>query len=365
MSVTKTIAQSMAGVNYNFTWGQLAPIPDNFGFAGSFSGTSHGALIVAGGANFPDGGAPWTGSKKAWSDKIFVLEEPGGQWKLAGHLPQAMGYGVSLEYDNKLICAGGSNEAGHTASVIAISYVKGQLVIERCADLPQPLANACGMRVNMYTAYIAGGLLTPDAKTTANVFWTINLRDYKTATWQQLETWPGPPRMLSVAGTAVGGVFYLFSGTTLEDKNGATHRQYLKDAYKYTPGKGWQKLHDMPAPVVAAAGPAFGMGKNELLIFGGDDGKLADDAANLKEKHPGFSDKVLIYNKKDDAWTGSLTIPTDKKADVATNPNGSVWAPVTTNAVYWNHMLVFPGGEVRPAIRTPRVLTARYTRINN
>ena len=42
-----------------FAWGELPAIPDNFGFAGSFSGVSGDALIVAGGANFPDGGAPW------------------------------------------------------------------------------------------------------------------------------------------------------------------------------------------------------------------------------------------------------------------------------------------------------------------
>jgi N-acetylneuraminic acid mutarotase len=47
-----------------FSWGELPRIPDKFGFAGSFAGTANNALIVAGGANFPDGGAPWTGSKK-------------------------------------------------------------------------------------------------------------------------------------------------------------------------------------------------------------------------------------------------------------------------------------------------------------
>jgi hypothetical protein len=34
---------------------------------------SNGALIVAGGANFPDK-AVWEGGRKHWYDNIFVLE---------------------------------------------------------------------------------------------------------------------------------------------------------------------------------------------------------------------------------------------------------------------------------------------------
>ena len=33
-------------------WGELPPVPDEIGFAGPFTGLSHDALIVAGGANF-------------------------------------------------------------------------------------------------------------------------------------------------------------------------------------------------------------------------------------------------------------------------------------------------------------------------
>lgn len=336
-------------------WGELPAIPDEHGFAGSFAGTSHGALIVAGGANFPDGGTPWTGSKKAWTDKIFVLDKPTGSWKIAGKLPQPMGYGVSISYHDKMICIGGSNSGGHLATVYAISYINGKIKIEKWPDLPQPLANSCGTWIG-HTVYIAGGLFNPDDKMAAPIFWSFNLSAPKTSTWQKLETWPGPPRMLAVAG-AHGNSFYLFSGTALEDKNGTAHRRYLKDAYRYTVGKGWEKLADMPAATVAAPSLVPVLNKNKLCIFGGDDGRLADDAANLKEKHPGFSDHVLVYDIEKNTWIDELRIKTDKKPDAATNPNGSIWAPVTTTSVMWRGKIVFPGGEVRPAVRTPRVLT--------
>jgi N-acetylneuraminic acid mutarotase len=340
-----------------FSWGELPRIPDKFGFAGSFAGTANNALIVAGGANFPDGGAPWTGSKKVWTDKVFILDNPTGQWKLVGKLPQPMGYGVSVSYNNKLICIGGSNAGGHLFTVFAINYVNGKIEIENLPALPVALANSCGALVG-HTIYIAGGLLSPDAKTTATVFWSFDLsKPIKTSQWKKLDTWPGPPRMLSVAGS-LNGSFYLFSGTDLEDKSGAIHRHYLNDAYAYTPDKGWVKLANLPSAVVAAAGPAFAVSKTNLLILGGDDGVMADNAATLKEIHPGFSDVILSYNTLTNTWVDAGRIKTQKQKDAATNPNESLWAPVTTTSVLWNGNLVIPGGEIRPAVRTPRVLIA-------
>jgi N-acetylneuraminate epimerase len=75
-------------------WAALPALPDPLGFAGPFAGTSGGALIVAGGANFP-AGYPWDGGKKVFHDRIFVLDEPEGPWRLSDvRLPCAVGYGA-------------------------------------------------------------------------------------------------------------------------------------------------------------------------------------------------------------------------------------------------------------------------------
>ncbi|MCW3110020.1 MAG: Kelch repeat type 1-containing protein [Segetibacter sp.] len=340
-----------------FTWRELPSLPDSFGFAGCFAGISNGALIVAGGANFPDGGAPWTGSKKVWSDKIFVLDKPGGKWKVAGKLPQPLGYGVSVSWNNRLICIGGSNIDGHVASVWAISYSGKKISFEKLPDLPRPLANSCGALLGN-VIYIAGGLFKPESTSTANIFWSLDLVGKpNTRTWKQLEPWPGPPRMLAVAG-AQNGSFFLFSGADLHTKEGELpQREYLKDAYEFHPKKGWKKLADLPHVVVAAPGPAYSDGQS-LMIFGGDDGKLAPQASVLKERHPGFSDEILSYNTLTNHWSIAAKIKTDKKEDAATNPNRSIWAPVTTPMVVWDGNVVLPSGEVRPAIRTPKVMMA-------
>jgi N-acetylneuraminic acid mutarotase len=268
-----------------------------------------------------------------------------------------LGYGVSISYNGCLLCIGGSNETGHFASVSSIRYDGSQIHIESLPDLPQPLANSCGALVD-HTVYIAGGLHHPQDSSAAKVFWSLDLPTAgEKRKWKELESWPGPARMLAVAG-AHSGSFFLFSGTDLKAASaGQVQRVYLRDAYQFTPDKGWKKLSDLPQAAVAAPTPAY-CEDHALLIFGGDDGELAPKATVLKEYHPGFSNQILKYTILENHWAINGIIKTDKRKDAAVNPNGSTWAPVTTPLVEWKGNLVFPSGEVRPAIRTPKVLMA-------
>ncbi len=320
------------------TWNTLAPIPNPVGFAGSFAGVSNGALLVAGGANFPDGGAPWTGSVKAWHDDIYILEKPEGKWVLAGKLPYALGYGASVTWKNTLIILGGSSANGHHAEVWMLAYKAGKIEIKSLPALPYPIANTSAVLIGD-VIYMAGGLKTPDAKVAEHNFWSMDLAAPQKS-WRILESWPGAPRMLSVNG-ALNGAFYLFSGTSLTDGN----RTYLKDAYKYTSATGWKRIADLPKSVTAAPSPAYTTGPAKLLIFGGDDGELAPQASVLKEKHPGFSKQIYSYDPVTDQWMMAGEIPGK--------------APVTTTLTIWNGSIILPGGEIRPAVRTPNVLMAK------
>lgn len=327
-------------VQSDSTWSALPPIPDLIGFAGSFAGVSNGTLLVAGGANFPDGGAPWTGSKKVWHDHIFALEKPGGKWKLAGKLPYTLGYGVSVTWKDAFIIIGGSNQKGHSADVFLLKYKNSRISITALPALPKAIANTSGVLIGNII-YVAGGIENPDAQNAEKNFWMLDL-DAARKAWKVLEPWPGPSRMFAVAG-ALNGKFYLFGGGELV--NGV--RNYLKDAYQYDPGNGWKRIADLPAAVVAAPSPAYAS-NNSLLVFGGDDGKAAAGAAVLREKHPGFSKQVLRYHPLDNTWSVAHQIPAP--------------APVTTTLTIWNGKVVIPGGEVRPAVRTPKVL--QYDEIN-
>ncbi|GAA4796945.1 hypothetical protein GCM10023231_26790 [Olivibacter ginsenosidimutans] len=320
--------------DFSLKWETLPAIPDTIGFAGSYSGVANDALVVAGGANFPDGGAPWKGAKKVWHDDIFILEKGDKAWKRVGHLPQAAGYGVSVTWKDGLIIAGGGNASTNLAEVWYLRYQDKEITFQRMPDLPQPIANACGIVVSD-VLYIMGGTTSPRALSSAHNFWTLDLNQPNQG-WQVLEAWPGPSRMLAVAA-AVGEELFLFSGTQLKEGK----RTYLKDAYRYHSTRGWDRIAPLPQSVVAAPSPAYAY-HQQLLIFGGDDGALANEQEPDLAQHPGFSKTIWAYDVEGDTWKEAGILPD--------------FPAVTTPLVYWNHQLVIPGGEIKPSVRTPRVL---------
>jgi N-acetylneuraminate epimerase len=327
--------QLMPQKKARFSWDSLPSIPDSIGFAGSFAGLAGEVLIVAGGSNFPDGRAPWNGGIKKWYDKIFVLEKPTGRWKEAGRLPFALGYGVSISTPDGLILIGGSNETGHYADVLKIRYSNGKIEIEKLPSLPFPLANTCGALVGD-NIFVAGGLPEPNAQNTTKAFLCFDL-EKKRAGWKLLPPWPGTSRMLSVSASD-GKHFFLFSGTELI--NGS--RVYLNDAYVYSINSGWKKLPDLPHATVAAPSPAYF--NKALYIFGGDTGK--DAKPEMRDKHPGFSKSILKYNISKNTWSQAGEMPDHP--------------PVTTSLVVWKQKIILPGGEIRPAVRTPQVPVAEW-----
>ena len=107
------------------------------GLAGAFSGVSHNVVLVAGGANFPGAWKQFNagqlyahqGLKKQWQPTVYALAD--NQWKVAGHLPQPLGYGVTIQDNEKLILVGGETTGGAaTSSVIQLSWQGNQLLIE-------------------------------------------------------------------------------------------------------------------------------------------------------------------------------------------------------------------------------------------
>jgi N-acetylneuraminate epimerase len=314
-------------------WKQLPSLPDAEGFAGSFAGVSNGALLVAGGTNFP-GKKPWEGGTKKWYDTVFVLESPTAKWKAAGKLPRPLGYGVSVTYNNGLVCAGGNDRDRHYADVFRLEWSNGKLETTPLPSLPAPIANCCGAMVGD-VFYVAGGLEKPDSKATSNRAWQIDLRS-KSPKWTEMKTWPGSGRMLAVAA-GFEGAFWLIGGVDLTaGADGTAQRRYLTDAYRFDPLSGWKRIADLPYSVVAGPSPAP-FDKKSIYVLGGDDGS---QVAIAPDKHPGFGKTALRYDMAADKWIEA----------------GSIAAPrATLPSAFWNNAWVLPGGEMRPGIRSPEV----------
>jgi N-acetylneuraminate epimerase len=311
-------------------WERLPPLPDKEGFAGSFAGVSHGALLVAGGANFP-GKKPWEGGAKVWYGTVFVLDSPNGAWKVAGTLPRPLGYGVSVTHRNGVVCVGGSDKGRHHAGAFRLEWKAGKLVTTPLPSLPTPVANACGAVVGD-TLFVAGGQEKPEAVTTLKTVWAIDLAA-PAPKWRQVDPCPGSGRMLSAAA-AFDGAFWLVGGVDLVGGKG--ERRYLKDALRYDPGKGWTRVADLPYPAAAAPSPAPADASGFYLL-GGDDGSQVEIAPS---RHPGFRKNILRFDARSGKWDRAGELPAGR---------------VTVPFVRWGKSWVVPSGEARPGVRSPDV----------
>ncbi|MBE7493947.1 MAG: galactose oxidase [Verrucomicrobiaceae bacterium] len=318
-------------VSADLEWSQLPPIPDPRGFAGSFAGVSNGALIVAGGTHFIDR-MPWEGGTKLWYDTIHVLDKPDGRWRVLGRLPKPNGYGVSITTPEGLVIVGGGNATQHLRDVF---WLDNNVALP---PLPKPCAFMSGCVLDD-VIYIAGGIETPNATSAMNTFWSLHLKKLG-AQWQELPPCPGKPRILSCMAAANGAV-HLFSGAALSaGPDGKPVREWLNDAWSYKPASGWQKLPEMPRVAVAAPNPAPVI-DGKILIIGGDDGANAN--FEPKSKHPGFPRSILAFETQTQTWSEAGEVP---------------FSLVTTNAVPWNGLIIIPGGESRPGVRSPQVWNA-------
>lgn len=315
-------------------WSEATEAPEPLGVAGPFAGVSDGALILAGGAHFPT--SPFEGGTKRWVDRVWALDEPGGEWREAGVLPRPLGYGVSVTTPDGMIWAGGSDADRHYADVWRVRLAGGRVAFESLPPLPAACANAAGA-VLAGVLYIAGGQSAPGATEALHTFWALDLANVERG-WQELEPWPGPPRILPVVA-AQDGALYLFSGAELlADANGAATRRFLQDGYRFLPGEGWKALTGPPRPTAAA--PSLAWGPAHIFIFGGDDGSKFARNAELGDRHPGFSHTVWAYHTITDAW-----------ARLGEAPFGHV----ATTAVEWRARITIPSGEDRPGHRSPEV----------
>ncbi len=257
---------------------QLPPLPDEFGFAGPFAGVSDGVLIVAGGANFPDG-VPWekvngAAPQKVYHDEVFVLVKtdadaasPDYRWiRSNAKLPRRIGYGVSITTLGGIVCLGGewrdyttdpetgkvTSTTRRTSDVFVLAWNAAKRTVEISPKLPSPgespkdilplppLPEACsamGGAMIGETIYIAGGASRAGA---ASNFWSLDLSGRKGASpgselkWKTLPTWPGPPRQLPVVVAQNDGradCLYVLSGR--RQVLGVT--QPLTDAYRFRP----------------------------------------------------------------------------------------------------------------------------------
>ena len=328
------LAAQSAALAGTLRWSELPPVPDTEGFASPFAGVAGGALLVAGGANFP-AKRPWEGGRKTWHDTVYALGAPDGKWVTAGRLPRPLAYGVSVSFRDKLICAGGGDAREHFRDVFALTWDGRTLGHEPLPSLPQPCAFMSGVLAGN-TLYLLGGTAKPSATAALDVFWALDLAT-PGASWRELPPCPGPAREQAVMA-AIGDTVYVISGDVLSaGPDGKPVLTYRTETFAYTASTGWKRLADVPHATEAALSPAPVMPDGRILVVSGDDGTRRHlDGPD----HPGFPRDMLAYDPATDRWENLGEGP----ASIANVPSA-----------VWHGRWLAICGEQRPGIRSNKI----------
>ncbi len=318
----------------SLNWKKLANLPDAEGFAGSYAGVSNGALLVAGGANFPEKPL-WEGGPKRWTDRVFVMEPGALGWHDAAPLPKPLGYGATASLPQGAMLIGGSNASGAVADCYLLRYENGEVSCTPLAPLPTTLTGHAAV-VMGGKVYVMGGSVAAGEQDALN---TLYIYDPAANSWSEGEPLPGRGRFLHQMA-AIGHTLYVLGGIGLaEGENGRMQRDMLTEAWSYTEATGWRRLAYLPHFCAAAPTPAPVI-HGRIYLLGGDDATVT---GYTPQNHPGFHNQSLCYNPAANAWEDAGTIAA---------------ARAVLPCAVWNGLAVIVNGEQRPGKRSNEVWAA-------
>ena len=364
------------------SWKKIAVIPSSdsntsLGFAGAINGVSDNVFIVAGGSNFPNG-KPWEGGKKAYSDKIFVLEKKGDEFiwnkKVASILPEPIAYCGSISTPLGIVYVGGENEKGNSNKCFLLKWngQKNQVDIRSLPELPLSLTNVAVTNISN-VVYAAGG---DEATRSSSSFFSLDLKD-KNAVWKMLPNLPiALANTTAIAQDGKSGKEIFIIGGRTKTSSGISDLHNTTFAFD-TQKQQWKKCADISDGIHTtnlSAASGVPLGENEILITGGDNGKtfhkietliskitmaktpeekvkLTQEKNNLSIHHKGFDKSLLLYNTYKDVWTKIGELP--------------FLTHVTTTDVKWGSEIVISNGEIKPGVRTPDVMIGKVSEINH
>ena len=367
---------SQKNINISFQWENIATLKNSdgsnsIGVAGPISALDDQALLIAGGANFPDK-MPWEGGKKHYSDEIHVLQKIGSKYvwnaNIKTKLPTAIAYCGNTSTPKGIVYAGGENDNGLSkkAFLINFSSKSNQVEISNLPELPNPLTNIFLVSI-ANVVYAIGG---DGPLTSSNAFLSLDL-DHLEKGWVNLSDLP-----MALANSAVvvqngqkGPNIYVIGGRS-KDPSGISKLNNTLLIYNLK-SKSWTNgapIADGSNLVNFSAGTATAISDHFLLISGGDNGitfnkietylsriaqaKTPEEKEALIAKkndlvinHQGFDRRLLLYDTLANTWLkiGELPFP----------------AHVTSTATKWGENIILSSGETKPGIRTPQIMLGK------
>ena len=325
---------------------ELPRIPDEAydkGVSAPFCGMLGDRLVVAGGANFPDKPLLEGGAKRVYDD-IWACD--GAAWERIGNLPDSTAYGATFQLSDGLVFAGGSVKGTPSEKVFTLSGSG----LERLPDLP------CGIQEAGAAYYgglliLAGGMpdqVGHDENNGAGIY-ACREGEYE---WARIGSLPEP--MVQPVAYLSGDRLFIWGGfnpSTLKlPKEGWVYR-IQNDAAEII---GTVAYPDGGTFVGSAGIPVKFSGEDCLAVIGGVDRAIfskalhntPEDRIPYLSKEPAeyrFRSTVWIFNPSDESWS-----------PLKESPEFALAGP---GAAYSQGTLYIAGGELKPGVRSPKIIS--------
>lgn len=343
-------------------WNPMPDLPNALGVAGPLVGVHNDALIVAGGANFPE---PVWENDKQWLDQIYVLEldpakKPSSEdrdagdtasnslsWIEVGKLEEPKAYAACVSTDYGVVCLGGNDAESVSDQALLLRWTGQAIEIKSLPSLPAP--NVYGQAASVgSTVYLIAGQTDLGLDSCTTKMWSLDLKAWfddetpakELIQWVDEPPLPAASRAFHMTAVQHDGYYpsiYVMGGR----REQAGETEFLQDVWQYVPEKKqWTRKADMPVPMMA--GTSVGFGQSHVFILGAAPPDNFFDVERLKDQHPGFPKQAYAYHTITDTWTLAGATPV---------------CQVTTTAVNWRNQIIVASGEVRPRVRTPKVFS--------
>lgn len=307
----------------------------DLGVSAMYAVATDEALLIAGGANFPD--APVAdGGSKAFYDHIYMYAD--GEWRRVGCLPEPAAYGVSYRCGQRAVFAGGAGAQGALRDVYMIGIMDEEAVISTCASLPCAIEQAAGASIDG-RLYLFGGIA--DGRPSAALY-MLDLSD-DAAEWRELA--PAPEPLVQPVAAASGGRLYVWGGFDSASKD------VVGRGYCYDPQcDEWSEAAGHPDGGTFTGGCAVTLADGRILCAGGVDREIFAAALRLPagQMYEYLTQPVDYYR-----FQRTLRIFDPATGEWQCAGEAACAVRAGASMVLFGGDVWLLGGELKPGVRTP------------
>lgn len=342
------------------TYGELpasSGMKSSIGLSASFTGMLGNYLLVAGGANFPDGHPFFDQAIKSYYSDLWLFDTTAStlQPQQHLHLPYPVAHGALVQTEQSVLLIGGQNAEGPLSTITEVSLENGIPTIRRWGELPFSWHSGAAAWYQG-ELYLFGGERNGQA--------TAGVCRYNPNTSQCIELQPIPgPARVQFPAQQFTDTFYLFGGI---DPKGAANHFTRTDAWAFDLRTfTWSQLADVTfqnLPFSVSGGAATVLNDHEILLLGGVDLALFNKTLtqfallkgeeltayktryfHLTPEEINFSRRQLVFNTQSNQWHSlPALVP-------FTGGAGPLTLARTAQHIYWI------GGETKPGVRSALV----------